>query len=121
MIEKFVYFTKSFEPTNDFKQFCESLGYIDIFSKKLNNITDTQIETFVFDKRIVEYIESHKDFQDKAMKGNISNKYKIGYAGLAYIVSVDTSKLWQVSYIGSTPVAKYVNYKHTSKGYIYIK
>lgn len=55
------------------------------------------------------------------MKGNISNKYKIGYAGLAYIVSVDTSKLWQVSYIGSTPVAKYVNYKHTSKGYIYIK
>lgn len=50
MIEKFVYFTKSFEPTNDFKQFCESLRYIDIFSKQLNNITDTQIETFVFDK-----------------------------------------------------------------------
>lgn len=121
MIEKFVYFTRGFEPTNDFKQFCESLGYIDIFSKHLNNLTENQIEIFVFDKRIVEYIESHKDFQNKAMKGNISYKYKIGYAGLAYIVSVDTSKLWQISYIGSTPTVKYINIRHTSKGYAYIE
>lgn len=55
------------------------------------------------------------------MKGNISYNYKIGYAGLAYTISVDTSKLWQISYIGSTPTVKYINIRHTSKGYAYIE
>lgn len=120
MIEEFVYFTKSFEPTDEFKTFCDNLGYNTIFSRKLNNFVDLEVEKFVFDNRIVNFVKNHINYQDKAMKGNISNRYKIGYAGIAYIISVDTSKKWIIAYNSSTPNIKYITTQSTNKGYTYI-
>ena len=120
MIEEFVYFTKSFEPANEFKTFCDSLGYNTIFSRKLNNFVDSEVEKFIFDNRIVNFVKNHSNYKEKSMKGNISNRYKIGYAGIAYIISVDTSKKWIIAYNSSIPNIKYITAQSTNKGYTYI-
>lgn len=51
-----------------------------------------------FDPRIVQYVKDHNDWHawDKAeyaMRGAPSSRFKIGFAGTATVIEVDTDKM----------------------------
>ena len=133
MIEKFVYFNNDYKPDENFIEFCNDLGYkniFDIISETNCNIANPIIENFIFDEKIVKYVEDHSTKNDNftRMKGAITSKRLIGFYGFAYILQVDTSTSWEIIKSTGIPEIKYAHKpsniihvitKKTNKGFLY--
>lgn len=94
-IKECVIFDTWFVPPEEFREFFEQRGYqsCDMF----------QLGKMNFDPEIVQYIKDHANWHawDKAkysMKGAPSCDFKIGFAGAATIIEVDTDRPWCVKY-----------------------
>lgn len=101
-----------FAPPQEFKEFVESLGYKIIASRFVDDVN--------FDPRVIQYVKEHSNWHawDKckyAMRGAPSSDFKIGFAGAAFVVVVDTDRQWTLGYHnGDVPYVKYV-IPHVSK------
>lgn len=93
--QKFVWFN-FFEPTDEFLEFCKSIGYE---NPLFNNYTDIG-----WDDRIIKYIEENADFVSskfpdrKGLRGKPTYKYRIGFHGVATVLTADTSVPWCIKY-----------------------
>lgn len=106
MKKEFIYFNTFFEPTEDFKNFYESIGYTK------NDIIKTSDAWF--DDRIVKYVKEHLNyepwnFDGKAMKGAKDFRFRIGFAGAAYPMIVDVDRPWKIIFQNNdAPIVKYI-------------
>ena len=106
MEKEFIYFNTFFEPTEDFKKFYESIGYT---KSDIINSSDAW-----FDDRIVKYVKEHLDhemwnFNGRIMRGANDYNFRIGFAGAAYPMVVDTDRPWRVTLNNDGgPVVKYI-------------
>lgn len=116
-IRKFVVFDGGFNPTKEFNEFLESIGYSgDAIS---SNITDMN-----FDSRIVEYINDHRDgtlMWNKQcypfIKGRLTLERLVGYTGRAIIAEVDTDRLWRLRVTNYIPMITYVSVNTNKYGF----
>ena len=106
MEKEFIYFNTFFEPTEDFKNFYESIGYT---KDDIINSSDAW-----FDDRIVKYVKEHLNhemwnFNGKIMEGAKDYRFRIGFAGAAYPMVVDTDRPWRVTLNNDgSPAVKYI-------------
>lgn len=106
MKKEFIYFNTFFEPAEDFKNFYESIGYT---KSDIINSPDAW-----FDERIVKYVKEHLNremwnFNGKIMEGAKDYRFRIGFAGAAYPMVVDTDRPWRVTLNNDGgPVVKYI-------------
>lgn len=111
-IRECVIFTHNFIPDERFKEFIETIGYgeTDVL---VNRITPGAIN---FDSRVIKYVKEHSNWHgwDKveySMKGASSTMYRIGFAGTATIVEVDTDLPWTVGWDDvDNPFIKYIRH-----------
>lgn len=111
-MKKFVYFASWFKPDEDFIEFCKSIDLEDTFEYVMKNrckISDPIIESFMFDSRVVQYVEDHSFIKNNIphMYGAKSCEYKIGFCGYAYILNVDIDKMWTIDNYSEPPKIKY--------------
>lgn len=118
-IKECVIFDRHFIPPQEFKEFYESIGYLD-YDVGMS-------EDMSFDPRIVQYIKNHNNWHawDKAkyaMCGAPSSQFKIGFAGAATVIEVDVDKTWTIRYSnGDVPYPSYVKIEKSKYGRIEIK
>ncbi len=113
---KAIIFDYYFEPPDELKNFCESIGYKD-------NDYSTNYD-LMFDKRIVEFCEKRLNnlWNEKVYKGKESIKFKIGFAGAGYIRDIDTTKKWRIKYNNvDAPIIDYVDVVVNQYGYVKVK
>jgi hypothetical protein len=95
-----------FVPPQEFKEFVESFGYRIVAFRFVDDVN--------FDPRVVQYVKEHSNWHawDKckyAMRGAPSSDFKIGFAGAAFVVVVDTDIPWTLGYHnGGVPYVKYI-------------
>lgn len=110
-VKECVIFTRNFIPDEKFKEFIETIGYgeADIL---VNRIDPGAIN---FDSQVIEYIKEHSNWHgwDKveySMKGAPSTMYRIGFAGAATIVEINTDLLWTVGWDDvDNPFIRYIS------------
>lgn len=101
---KAVIFSNWFEAPDEFKEFCESIGY-----NKPNYSTNYDL---MFDSRVVEFCEQRltKLWEEKVYRGKESYKFRCGFAGAGYIRDIDITKVWRLKYNQvDAPIIEYVD------------
>ncbi len=116
VIIKAIIFSRWFEPTDELKNFCKSIGY---------NTNDYSSDfNLMFDPRVVRFCESKLSslWNEQVYKGRKSDKSKIGFAGAGYIREVDITKKWKLKYNQvDAPIIDYVEACCNEYGYLVVK
>lgn len=111
MLKEFVWFD-FFRPTDEFKEFLESIGYgshptMFFYLSDLN-----------FDERVVEYVKNHINFRGHSMKGRETSERLIGFYGTATVLEVETDQKWHIRYKNDdTPYVEYLAVKTDNYGF----
>lgn len=88
---------------------------------------ETMNEEMSFDPRIVQYVKDHNNWHawDKAeyaMRGAPSSRFKIGFAGTATVIEVDTDKMWYIRHSnGDVPYPAYVKVEKSKYGRVELR
>lgn len=87
---KAILFNYFFKPTDELRDFCESIGY--------KNPDFSNDYDLMFDSRVVEFCEKRASFfwGEKVYKGKEDYNYRVGFAGAGYFRDVDTTKKWKL-------------------------
>ena len=94
-----------FKPTEEFDNFVKSLGYENPDYEYLNDMW--------FDETLIKYIEDncnwhyYKHNDIPCIKGKDYYEFKIGFAGVASVIEVDTTKPWIIQKDNDCPYAVY--------------
>lgn len=116
VIIKAIIFSRWFEPTDELKNFCKSIGY---------NTNDYSFDfNLMFDQRVVRFCESKLSnlWNEQVYKGRKSDKFRIGFAGAGYIRNIDTTKKWRLKYNKvDAPIIDYVEVWCNEYGYLIVK
>ncbi len=110
---KAIIFNKYFEPPDELKNFCESIGY-----KDSDYSTNYDL---MFDERVVEFCEKRLSnlWNEKVYK---DNKSKIGFIGAGYVRDIDITKKWRIKYNNvNAPIIDYVNIGVDRYGHVTVK
>lgn len=100
MEREFVWVDGAFLPDAEFNSFLKSIGYVNL---------DLLSFDCLFDERVVEYVKAHTNLWGNRMKGAKSSFYKIGFAGAASVLKVDTDRKWTIKYRNDdSPYVAYV-------------
>ncbi len=114
MIRECAVFSNVYLPDENFRKFYERLGYTEI---------DRTFGKMSFDPRIIQYIKDNSNWHSYgeaqySIRGAKTSLFKIGFAGAATIITVDTEKQWVIRYSnGDTPYPLYVEMKVNEYGY----
>ncbi len=86
MKKEIIFETGNFEPTEEFLNMLHSFHY-DYLSLEAR-----------MDERVIQWIKENGSVFDDCLvyKGKSSYNYKIGFAGLLFIIPVDTEKSWRL-------------------------
>ena len=115
-MKKVVLMSNFFEAPDEFITYIKSLGY-DSYDYRKNF-------KLMFDERVIDFVEKRTTniMNRKVYKGKESYKYKIGFAGLAVVKEVDTSKKWIIDYDNlDIPCIQYVDIKTNEYGFTTLK
>lgn len=120
MEREFVFTGNCFILPEHFIEFGESIGYSKTY---MTFNIGNESAVIWWDPRVVEYVKSHFDWRGRFMKGAMSFKYRIGFAGAIHILKADTSKNWmlgrkKVDGIEET-VVEYVDIHRNDKGHVW--
>lgn len=121
MKKKFVYFSRAFEPDEEFTKFCADIGcekhLMAIRLIGFNSIcASPEVEDFVFNPAVVEYVENHVNFRG-SMKGKADWHFRIGFAGTATVLEAETDADWHIHLNNiDEPSVKYVLSMRTKNG-----
>ena len=113
---KAVIFSDFFKPNDEFKEFCERLGYTDEnYSKNFN---------LMFDERVVEFCEARLTdlWDEKVYRGRPDFDFRCGFAGSGYIREIDVDKKWIIRHNNvDAPIITYVEPEVNRYGFFSLK
>lgn len=101
---KAVIFSSWFEAPDELLEFCASIGHVFHHSG-----LDYKV---CFDQRVVEFCEKHAEtlWDECVYKGRTNYRFRIGFAGAAYIRDIDTNRKWRIVYNSvDAPVIQYID------------
>jgi hypothetical protein len=113
---KAIIFDRWFQSPDEFKEFCESIGY-----KRFDIISCSRNYDLMFDERVIEFCEERlsKLWSEMVYKGKESIEFKIGFAGAGYIRDIDTDKTWVIEHNKvDAPIIKYVTPRRNEYGHL---
>lgn len=115
-MQKVLLMSNVFEAPDEFIKYIKSLGYNSYDYKKNFKL--------MFDEKVINFVEKRTtEFMNKKIyKGKKSYEYRIGFAGLAVVKEVDTSKEWIISYDNlDIPFIQYIDLNINEYGYVKLK
>ena len=110
-----ILFPKWFEAPDELDEFCKSIGY--------DNPDYSNNYDLMFDTRVVEFCKQRlsKLWSENVYKGKESYKFRIGFAGAAYIRDIDTTRNWIIKYNNvDAPIIDYVDININEYGHVSI-
>lgn len=116
MLMKAIIFSDWFQPTDEFKEFCHSLGYTDENYNKNFNL--------MFDERVIKFCEERLTelWDEKVYRGRESTSFRVGFCGSGYIREIDVDKKWVIERSNvDAPIITYVEPEVNRYGFFSLK
>lgn len=117
MKREMIFYMYGFIPQDNYVEFIKSLGYKTIYDEDL-----------LVDERVINFIKENGDYDKKynrfSYKGAVDYRFRVGYAGVTYIMEVDTSRNWTLKPDNKGPIGYdkvvYVDIVTNKYGYTYL-